>query len=109
VRGRSSPRIKVLCPAHFTTPEGDTQRFGTVVVINQAGLYLATSEPLEPGQEIDLAISLPGHGQAYRSRARVVERRLTVIREGREVPGIGCEFADPPGELVEAIRALPPL
>lgn len=103
---RASKRIRVLCPAHFRKSESEQASFATVVVINQAGLYLATPERLDSGKEIEVTISLPGERQVFRSRARVVDPHPKVVPGHGQVPGVGCAFVEPSPDLVHAIRNL---
>ena len=103
---RASRRVRVLCPAHYRIEEAEPPSFATVVVVNERGLYLATPEPLAPGREIELSISLPGESGTFRSRARVVEAFPTIPVGTGRVPGMGCAFVSPPMELVNAIHNL---
>ncbi len=103
---RASKRIRVLCPAHFRREEAGQATFATVVVINMAGLYLATPERLESGKEIEVTISLPGERQVFHSRARVVDPHPKVVPGNGQVPGVGCAFVEPPPDLVHAIQNL---
>ena len=103
---RASRRVRVLCPAHYRIEEAEPPSFATVVVVNERGLYLATPEPLPPGKEIDLSISLPGESGTFRSKARVVEAFPTIPVGTGRVPGMGCAFVSPPMELVNAIHNL---
>jgi hypothetical protein len=103
---RASPRVRVLCPAHYRTEEAEVPSFATVVVVNERGLYLATPQTLSPGREIEVSISLPGESETYRSRARVVESFSTTPVGSGRVPGLGCAFVEPPLELVNAIHNL---
>jgi hypothetical protein len=104
---RESPRVRVLCPAHFTRTSPSRTAFGTVVVINRAGMFLVTTEPIAPGEEFELAISLPGQSGVFRSNARVVNRSDATVASGRAIPGVGCAFVRPPSELLAAISELP--
>ena len=104
---RASRRVRVLSPANFRKEGDERLSFGTVVVINSAGLYLATPEAFEPGDEIDLSLSLPGRPGTYRSRARIVTVRETELPHGERVAGAGCAFLEPPPPLVDAILTLP--
>jgi Tfp pilus assembly protein PilZ len=103
---RASPRVRVLCPAHYRTEEAEMPSFATVVGVNERGLYLATPQTLSPGREIEVSISLPGESETYRSRARVVESFSTTPVGSGRVPGMGCAFVEPPPELVNAIHNL---
>jgi hypothetical protein len=103
---RISKRVRVLCPAHYKIDGQEPAAFATVVVINLNGLYLATPQELQTGRELEVTISLPGEGQVYRSRARVVDSHHRVTPGRGQVPGVGCAFVEPPGELVSAIKNL---
>jgi Tfp pilus assembly protein PilZ len=104
---RASKRVRVLSPANFKKDGDERLSFGTIVVINSAGLYLATPEAFEPGEEIELSLSLPGRPGTYRSRARIVTIRETELPHGERVAGAGCAFLEPPPPLLDAILGLP--
>lgn len=103
---RASTRVKVFCPAHFTRQDGGEQTFGTVVVINLGGFYLATPESVPEGEELEVAIALPGHPETFRTRARVVDSRPAGT-SGSPVVGVGCAFVQPTEKLLAAILNLP--
>jgi len=103
---RASRRVRVLCPAHFRTEQAEQPSFATVVVVNERGLYLATPQTLSPGKEIEISVSLPGESATFRSKARVVDAFPTTPVGSGRVPGMGCEFVQPPTELVNAIHNL---
>ncbi|SHJ70626.1 Myxococcus xanthus paralogous domain TIGR02266 [Malonomonas rubra DSM 5091] len=77
--------------------------FGYSKNISRSGLFIATTNPAEPGDQLDLEIPLPGSLEGtIRCRCEVVWRRPF----GNHLPfelGMGIRFIDLPSELSKQI------
>jgi Tfp pilus assembly protein PilZ len=82
---------------------GAEKRFGYVESVNLAGLYVASDQPPELGEYVDLIFSLPGNPKSFRVRASVVHTDPTGTSHR---PGFGARFERPPVGFLEAIRDL---
>jgi len=73
--------------------------FGYSKNISRSGLFVATTNPIKPGEQIDLEIPLPiPNKESIRCRCEVVWRRPL----GKHLPfepGMGLKFIDMPSEI----------
>lgn len=84
----------------------DTERpvfFGYSKNISRSGLFIATTNPIEPGEQLELQIPLPfPTDETIRCRCEVVWRRPL----GKHLPfepGMGLKFIDMPEDVAERI------
>ena len=77
--------------------------FGYSKNISKSGMFIATTNPIEPGQQIDLEFQLPPplKGTA-RCRCEVVWKRPFGTHLPFE-PGMGMRFIDMPDEITDQI------
>jgi Tfp pilus assembly protein PilZ len=77
--------------------------FGYSKNISRSGLFIATTNPTNPGEQLDLEIPLPMSGhKTIRCRCEVVWRRPL----GKHLPfepGMGLKFVDMPQDISEQI------
>ena len=77
--------------------------FGYSKNLSRSGLFIATTNKIEIGDQIDLEIPLPMvSGQAVRCRCEVVWRR-PISKLLPFEPGIGLKFIDMPDEICQQI------
>jgi hypothetical protein len=88
-------------------PCGDGRKtfFGYARNISCSGLFIATVNPRQPGDQFDLQMSLPpSAGLVLRCRCEVVWRRL--FEQGRKnEPGMGLRFLDLSADAAEELAA----
>ena len=79
--------------------------FGYTKNLSCSGMFIATSNPIKPGEQLDLEIPLPPPLQGkVRCRCEVVWKRPF----GKHLPfepGIGLKFLDMPEEIARQIDA----
>ncbi len=77
--------------------------FGYSKNISRSGLFIATTNPIEPGEQIELEIPLPAPiATTIRCRCEVVWKRPL----GKHLPfepGMGLKFLDMPESVAEKI------
>jgi uncharacterized protein (TIGR02266 family) len=86
-------------------PCGDGRKtfFGYAKNISRGGLFIATVNPREPGDQFDLELLLPApNSLLIRCRCEVVWKRV-FERKGKFEPGMGLRFLDLPEATGEAI------
>lgn len=88
-------------------PCGDGRKtfFGYARNISCGGLFIATVNPREPGEQFDLQVTLPAAAQLIlRCRCEVVWKRH-FVQGGKLEPGMGLRFLDLPAESAQALEA----
>jgi uncharacterized protein (TIGR02266 family) len=84
--------------------DGRRTFFGYARNISCGGLFVATVNPREPGEQFDLQVTLPPAAQlTLRCRCEVVWKRH-FERKGKHEPGMGLRFLDLPQECAEALE-----
>lgn len=79
--------------------------FGYSKNISRSGLFIATTNPIKPGEQLELEIPLPGSLEGkVRCRCEVVWRRPLGKTLPYE-PGMGLKFIDMPDEVAQQIDA----
>jgi uncharacterized protein (TIGR02266 family) len=87
-------------------PCGDGRKtfFGYARNISRGGLFIATVNPREPGEQFDLQVTLPASAQLIlRCRCEVVWKRH-FVQGGKLEPGMGLRFLDLPPESANALE-----
>ena len=88
-------------------PCEDTQKtfFGYAKNISSGGLFIATVNPREPGEQFVIELTLPAPDKTLiRCNCEVVWKRH-FERKGNYEPGMGLKFLDMPQETVDRIDA----
>jgi type IV pilus assembly protein PilZ len=96
VERRRAPRAPVTVRVHYGTIDAMFSEFTRNV--NEGGLFVQTTEPLEMDEVVVLQFTLPGAETPVQARGRVVR-----IEEG---VGMGIEFEKLDGSSREAIDVL---
>jgi len=65
-------RCTAEIPALLNQPKGETDLRCTTINISSSGMALKTPSPLHPGEVVQIALFLPGAGQAVRASGTVV-------------------------------------
>lgn len=91
---RGVPRKPCSLDVDYAT--GDRAAKGAVKNVSVNGLFIETSEPLSPGQEITLTFSLPSHAKPLKTTGKVVWRKAN---------GVGVKFSLPNKYLEEFWKA----
>ncbi len=76
--------------------------FGYSKNISRSGLFVATTHPANPGDQLDLEIPFPIDKKSLRCRCEVVWRRPL----GKHLPfepGMGLRFVDLPQDIIKRI------
>lgn len=88
---RAGPRVETQLRAHVKLPNGRWLASETIRNISLGGAYIATSEPVEPGSELQIEFELPG--AVIRCAGVVVWSRAEDIPgQQRLDPGIGVRL-----------------
>jgi uncharacterized protein (TIGR02266 family) len=85
---RQSPRVEF--EVRLEAYRGDQLWAGLTENISEGGLFIATGIDMSPGEEFEVALTLPD-GEVW--RAAVVVRWVRPVGVGLE-PGIGVQFKD---------------
>lgn len=101
-------RLNLRAPLIIQKVHLDSERpvfFGYSKNISCSGIFVATTNPIEPGMQLDLEIPLPHSTKdKVRCRCEVVWKRPY----GKHLPfepGIGLKFLNMPEEISQAIDA----
>ncbi len=100
---RSSLRVPLIVEK---LPCGDGRRtfFGYARNISCGGLFIATVNPREPGEQFDLQVTLPAAEPfVLQCRCAVVWKRL-FEQGGKYPPGMGLRFIDLAPEGIAALE-----
>lgn len=102
---KADSRQNLRAPSIIQKIHLDAERlffFGYSKNISRSGLFVASTHPLNPGEQIDLEIPLPINNETIRCKCEVVWRRPL----GKQVPfepGMGLKFIDMPPEVSKQI------
>jgi uncharacterized protein (TIGR02266 family) len=100
---RSTLRVPLIVEK---LPCGDGRKtfFGYARNISRGGLFIATVNPREPGEQFDLHVSFPASSQiTLHCRCEVMWKRR-FEQGGKFDPGMGLRFLDLPRETAEALE-----
>ncbi len=87
----------------------DTFLYASIANISAMGIFIRTTEPLEPGTPVDLAFAPPGH-EPFRLRGLVAWVNRLRSNGDNPNPGMGVRFVELSSEarerLVDVIHAI---
>ena len=101
---RGNYRVAVAIPAQFKADEQVC--YGTTYNLSESGVYIRTSEALQPGSVVEVALGLPTARAMVQVKGEVMHSASPREVRGTAYPaGFGARFFDVPGHSVVAIRA----
>jgi PilZ domain len=104
---RASKRVRVLSPVRFKRTRDRSPCDATAVVVNLAGLYVASPTIPEPGEDLDMSLRLPDTAEIFDVRSRVVFPCSDPSAANvPHPPGFGARFLNAPPDLLTAIRKI---
>ncbi len=93
---RTAPRVNISVPVRFSL-NGEHEHHDYSVNVSSGGLYLASRENFELGQELRLTFSLPGTPRPLHCHGRVAWLNQGPDRKRSDVAeGVGIEFVSLP-------------
>ncbi|MBE0596034.1 MAG: PilZ domain-containing protein [Desulfuromonadales bacterium] len=75
--------------------DGGKVFFGYARNISRSGMFIATTNPREPGSQFQVELTLPPTGQRLQCSCEVVWKREFSLKSAYE-PGMGLKFLDLP-------------
>ncbi len=82
--------------------DGRKPFFGYARNISRSGMFIASVNPRNPGEQFDIEANLPPLGLTLVCRCEVVWKR-TYAKKSTLEPGMGLRFLDLPEEVAEII------
>jgi hypothetical protein len=102
---RSEDRTRKRIPCEISS-EGQSQR-GFVLDVSPKGLFVQTSMPIDPGEEIGVALDTRGVAGTIEIRAKVARsRRVPPRLVSVSTPGVGLRITQAPSEWYEFVAGL---
>jgi len=83
--------------------DGGKVFFGYARNISRSGMFIATTNPREPGSRFQVEVSLVPLGQRFQCQCEVVWKREFTLKSLYE-PGMGLKFLDLPEAVADAIE-----
>ena len=83
--------------------DGRKAFFGYARNISRGGMFIASVNPREPGEQFDLEANFPPLGLTLACRCEVVWKR-TYTKKSTLEPGMGLRFLDLPEEIADTLN-----
>ncbi len=99
---RQRLRLDIKLPGMYSVDQGPTQ-IGEVLTISEGGMFLKTSNLLDPGVSMDVVLPLMGMSRELELKARVLYP-VAPTQQNRYLQGVGLEFIEVDEDNRELLR-----